>query len=297
MRTVLGFGFVRREDEVEVHVVGCGEIGMKRFVNEAGRGEVEIIEHSLDDFVRAGGLDDHIWRELMDVTTHGIGGPARLRAVIAEPFVGIAEEPVGLLHPDELGRFALACPVRMKAERQLVIGPPHAYEDVLTPAALEALEALAGFNHERQRIMRGRIERRAARAHHGRRIEFLDGAVILPRTGLAVQEARDGQFDGSPIPDERVDVASIRAAPSSVGHPPAAPRCARGARKSGEVPITPCLVDERELPEKVVGTLGVTHSQRIETMIRDLRPEFAARREAHDPHERPGARRPVRARD
>ena len=30
------------------------------------------------------------------------------------------------------------------------------------------------------------------------------------------------------------------------------------------------LVDERELPEKVVRTLGATHSQRIETMIRDL---------------------------
>ena len=71
------------------------------------------------------------------------------------------------------------------------------YPDVLTPAALDALEALAGFNRERQRIMRERIERRAARFRDGRRIGFLDPAAVIPRTALTVQQARAGQFDGS----------------------------------------------------------------------------------------------------
>jgi malate synthase len=78
-----------------------------------------------------------------------------------------------------------------------------AYEDLLTPIAFDTLEALAGFNRDRQRLMRERIERRAARARNGRRIEFLDGAAVLSRSGLmTVQQARSGQFDGSPIPHD-----------------------------------------------------------------------------------------------
>ena len=76
------------------------------------------------------------------------------------------------------------------------------YPDVLTSAALDALEALAGFNRERQRIMRERIERRAARFRDGRRIGFLDPAAVIPRTALTVQQARAGQFDGSEIPHD-----------------------------------------------------------------------------------------------
>ena len=76
------------------------------------------------------------------------------------------------------------------------------YPDVLTPAALDALEALSGFNRERQRIMRERIERRAARFRDGRRIGFLDPAAVIPRTALTVQQARAGQFDGSQIPHD-----------------------------------------------------------------------------------------------
>src|SRR5262245_763934 len=76
------------------------------------------------------------------------------------------------------------------------------YPDVLTPAVVGALEALADFNRERQRIMRERIARRASRALERRRIDFLDPASTIPRTGLKVQDARDGKFDGSPIPDD-----------------------------------------------------------------------------------------------
>jgi malate synthase len=76
------------------------------------------------------------------------------------------------------------------------------YPDVLTSAALDALEALAEFNRERQRIMRERIRRRAARFREGRRIGFLDPAATIPRTQLTVQQAREGKFEGSEIPHD-----------------------------------------------------------------------------------------------
>ena len=76
------------------------------------------------------------------------------------------------------------------------------YPDVLTPEALDALEALAGFNAERRRIMDERIARRTARFREGRRIGFLDPAAVIPRTALTVQQAREGKFEGSEIPPD-----------------------------------------------------------------------------------------------
>jgi malate synthase len=76
------------------------------------------------------------------------------------------------------------------------------YDDVLTGPAVDVLEALAGFNAERQRLMAERVMRRAARARDRRRIEFLDPAAQIPRTRLTVQQARDGHFDGSSIPHD-----------------------------------------------------------------------------------------------
>ena len=81
-------------------------------------------------------------------------------------------------------------------------GVREAYGDVLTPAVVAAIEALAGQNDARLRLMRERIERRAARARDRRRIEFLDAESTIPGAGLTVQEARDGMFDGSDIPDD-----------------------------------------------------------------------------------------------
>jgi malate synthase len=76
------------------------------------------------------------------------------------------------------------------------------YADVLTPAALAALTRLAALDTDRKSLMRARIERRAARARDRRSITFLDPDALLPRTGLRVQDARDGQFTGSPIPQD-----------------------------------------------------------------------------------------------
>ena len=81
-------------------------------------------------------------------------------------------------------------------------GVAQAYESVLTPAALDALEALAGFNAERRRIMTERIARRAERFRLGRRIEFLDPDATIARTSITVQQARDGRFEGSVIPPD-----------------------------------------------------------------------------------------------
>jgi malate synthase len=89
-----------------------------------------------------------------------------------------------------------------KGSAKLVLrdGVARQYPDVLTPAALDALEALSGFNRERQRIMAERIARRAARFCEERRIGFLDPAASIARTGISVAQARAGDFEGAPVP-------------------------------------------------------------------------------------------------
>src|SRR6266849_5485430 len=74
------------------------------------------------------------------------------------------------------------------------------YRDVFTPPALDALEALAPLNRDRREIMARRIARRRERARRGERIAFLDPGALIPRTGIRVQDARDGNFVGSEIP-------------------------------------------------------------------------------------------------
>jgi malate synthase len=76
------------------------------------------------------------------------------------------------------------------------------YPDVYTPAVIDAMEVLAPFNGERRELMAGRIARRLARARDGQRIEFLDPASLIPRTGIRVQDAREGNFEGSEIPSD-----------------------------------------------------------------------------------------------
>ena len=77
-----------------------------------------------------------------------------------------------------------------------------AYDDVYTREALAALEALAPLDAKRRQLMSERIQRRAARAHDGTRITFLDAAARLPGTSLTVADARAGRFAGSPIPHD-----------------------------------------------------------------------------------------------
>ena len=74
------------------------------------------------------------------------------------------------------------------------------YPDILTPAALEAIAALASLDADRRSLMRARIERRARRQRDRERIGFLAQDALIGRTGIRVGDARAGRFDGAEIP-------------------------------------------------------------------------------------------------
>ncbi len=74
------------------------------------------------------------------------------------------------------------------------------YVDVYTPAAVEAMSALAHLNGRRQEVMAARIERRRSTARDRERMSFLDPRSRVPGADITVQDARDGKFDGSEIP-------------------------------------------------------------------------------------------------
>jgi malate synthase len=76
------------------------------------------------------------------------------------------------------------------------------YDDVFTPAAMRALEALARFDDDCKAVMALRIERRAARARDKTPLAFLEPDSLIPRTTITVQDARDGRFTGSEIPPD-----------------------------------------------------------------------------------------------
>ena len=74
------------------------------------------------------------------------------------------------------------------------------YQDVFTREALDAIEALARFDAERRAVLASRTARRAARFRNNERIKFLDPNSMIPRTNIKVQDARDGNFEGTAIP-------------------------------------------------------------------------------------------------
>jgi len=76
------------------------------------------------------------------------------------------------------------------------------YRDVLTPAALDAIAALAPFDARRRELMQARIERRARRRRDRERIDFLPGHAMIGGTNIAVRDARAGHFDGGAIFDD-----------------------------------------------------------------------------------------------
>ncbi len=90
------------------------------------------------------------------------------------------------------GRGTLEISGRLEAE----------YEDVFTPEAKAALAALLPFDADRRAVMDARIRRRKARAEAKERIDFLEADSLIPRTQIRVQDARDGHFEGSLIPDD-----------------------------------------------------------------------------------------------
>ncbi len=76
------------------------------------------------------------------------------------------------------------------------------YSDIYTTEALDALAALSGHNAIIKEVMAARVMRRASRQRDQERIEFLDPGMIIPRTNIRVADARNGKFEGSPIPKD-----------------------------------------------------------------------------------------------
>ncbi|HEX7980634.1 MAG TPA: hypothetical protein VF461_18670 [Gemmatimonadaceae bacterium] len=76
------------------------------------------------------------------------------------------------------------------------------YGDVLTPAALEAIAALAPFDARRRELMQARIDRRARRRRDHERIDFLPENATIGGTSIIVRDARAGRFAGGTIPDD-----------------------------------------------------------------------------------------------
>jgi malate synthase len=76
------------------------------------------------------------------------------------------------------------------------------YPEVYSPAALETLEVLAPLNGDRRQLMARRIARRLTRKRGRQRIAFLPSQALISRTGIRVQDARDGNFEGSEIPGD-----------------------------------------------------------------------------------------------
>jgi malate synthase len=83
-------------------------------------------------------------------------------------------------------------------------GVLESYGDVLTPAALDALLALAPFDEQRHHLMRARIDRRSRRARDREHITFLPPDTPIGRTGLVARDAREGRFTGADIPPDLV---------------------------------------------------------------------------------------------
>ncbi len=76
------------------------------------------------------------------------------------------------------------------------------FADVLTPAAVAALEHLAHFDRDRKKLMHERIARRRHRAETRQRIGFLRPGDLIGRTAISVSDARAGRFTGSEIPPD-----------------------------------------------------------------------------------------------
>ena len=76
------------------------------------------------------------------------------------------------------------------------------YQDIFTPEAISALQALAPFNREIKEAMNARLSRRRERQENKTRIQFPDPESFIPRTKIKVKDAREGKFEGSFIPGD-----------------------------------------------------------------------------------------------
>ena len=85
---------------------------------------------------------------------------------------------------------------------QIRTGLEVSYSDIYTPEAFAAVQALAELDRDVKEVMRSRIDRRAQRMLDNERITFLDPGSTIARTNIKVQDARDGNFEGSEVPQD-----------------------------------------------------------------------------------------------
>ena len=90
----------------------------------------------------------------------------------------------------------------MPASLDLRPGTLDAYADVLTPAALDALRALAPLDLARREVMAARGQRRRRRAAEREPIDFLRPGQRIPGTSITAADARAGRFHGAEIPGD-----------------------------------------------------------------------------------------------
>jgi malate synthase len=76
------------------------------------------------------------------------------------------------------------------------------HDDIYTPEAMAALEALAECNRDVKAVMAARIEKRARRFRNEEYITFLDPDGTIAGTDISVRDARDGKFRGAEIPED-----------------------------------------------------------------------------------------------
>jgi malate synthase len=74
------------------------------------------------------------------------------------------------------------------------------YDDVYTPEVLKLLSSLSQINDKIKNVMDLRIQRRADRQKNRQRIAFPNPQSNIPGTGISVEDAREGNFEGSEIP-------------------------------------------------------------------------------------------------
>ena len=76
------------------------------------------------------------------------------------------------------------------------------YSDVYSSEVLLVLSSLAHFNNTIKEVMASHIKRRAERQKNKERIKFLNPESSIPLTKIQIQDARDGNFEGSVIPPD-----------------------------------------------------------------------------------------------
>lgn len=77
-----------------------------------------------------------------------------------------------------------------------------AYQDIYTPEALSALEALADLNAEQKQLMEKRNKRRLERLSGKMNVDFLPESLTIGENNLSVAEIRKGNFECSEIPHD-----------------------------------------------------------------------------------------------